>query len=58
MERFDVFGEILPELKIKFFLTAFLGRAGRRVTVRRGIAKNRGAKLFIDEDAGFVLWNA
>ena len=47
----NVSGEIGAELKVKFVVPAFLGRARGDETIRRGVPQNGGAKLFVHENA-------
>src|SRR5215475_10448935 len=50
--------EFLAILKLELFLPALFGRTCRRETICRGITQNSGAKLFINEDPGFLFWNS
>src|ERR1700751_3967796 len=58
IESFDVRREVLAVLELELFLPAFFGRACRRETVCRGITQNGGAKLFVNENPGLLLWNS
>src|SRR6266496_4190639 len=55
LEGLDVSGEILAVLEIEFFLAALLSRASSCVAIRPGIAKNRTAKLLINQNSGLLL---
>src|SRR5262249_26851334 len=57
VERFDMRRELLAVLKLELFLSALLGRSGRRETVCRGVTQNSGAKLFVDQDARLLFWD-
>src|SRR5206468_10308196 len=52
LKKFNVFCEVVAKLKVKFVLSALLGRARRHKTIRCGVAQNGGAKLFIYQNAG------
>src|SRR5262245_6894433 len=58
VESFDVRGEFLAVLKLELFLPALLGRTCRRETVCRCIMQDCSAKLFVNEDPGFLFWNS
>src|SRR5437899_1867015 len=58
VESFDMRREVLAVLKVEFVLPALFGRTRRRETVCRGITQNSGAKLFVNEDPGLLLWNS
>src|SRR5438093_12562661 len=49
VESLDVFGKLFTVFEVKLLLAALLGRAGTRVGVRRGIAKNGSSELLVDE---------
>ena len=53
-----MFGKLFTVFEVKLLLAALLGRAGTRVGVRRGIAKNGSSELLVDEDAGLLLGHA
>ena len=54
MEGLDVFGKVFTVLEIELLLAALLGRAGSCIGVFRRMAKNRSAKLLVNEDAGLL----
>src|SRR5216117_1974116 len=55
MKKLNVFGELGAELKVEFILSALLGGTCGHETIRRGVAQNGRAKLFVHENARFLL---
>jgi len=56
VELLDVLDEVIAVLEVELRLAALLGGARPFAkTVRRRVAKDGGAELLIDEDAGFIL---
>src|SRR5215470_15831900 len=52
---FDVLRKLLAVLEIELVLPASFSRASGDETLRSGVAKNIGAKLFVHENAGMGL---
>jgi hypothetical protein len=55
MNGLDVRGEVLAIFEVEIFLTAFFCRTRKGIALLRRIAKNRIAKLLINEYAAFLL---
>src|SRR5215831_7101181 len=58
MKGLDVRGKVFAILEVKLLLPAFLGRGGYGVPLCGSIAKNGGAELFVNQNAGFLARHA
>src|SRR5690606_35397157 len=53
----QLWGKRIAGFKIKFVLATFFDRHGSGVTAADRVFKNRGPKLFVDQNAGTSLWH-